>query len=60
MPTLLAVNRERADVFARAWNRHVSAGVPLYEDDPRAEAILQLQRGEDPFDVLTQIRTLWE
>jgi superfamily II DNA or RNA helicase len=60
VPAALAANRERADLFAEAWNRHVSAGEPLFESDPRAEAIVELQRGEDPFDVLTQMRTLWE
>ncbi len=60
VPAALATNRERVDLFASAWNRHVSAGEPLFEDDPRAEAIVELQRGEDPFDVLTQMRTLWE
>jgi superfamily II DNA or RNA helicase len=60
VPAPLAVNRERAEVFARAWHRHVGPGEPLYEGDARAQAILELQRGEDPFDVLTQIRTLWE
>jgi len=60
VPAALAANRERAGLFAEAWNRHVSAGQPLFESDPRAEAIIELQRGEDPFDVLTQMRTLWE
>jgi hypothetical protein len=60
IPAVLATNRERADLFAAAWNRHVSAGEPLFEGDPRAEAIVELQRGEDPFDVLTQMRTLWD
>ncbi len=60
IPAALAGNRERADLFAEAWNRHVSAGEPLFESDPRAEAIIELQRGEDPFDVLTQMRTVWE
>ena len=60
VPSALAVNRDRAATFGRAWNRHVSAGEPLFEQDPRAAAVIELQRGEDPFDVLTQIRTLWE
>ena len=60
VPTVLATSRERADLFGRAWNRHVSAGEPLFESDPRAEAIIELQQGEDPFDVLTQMRTLWK
>ena len=28
--------------------------------NPKAQAIIQLQRGEDPFAVTTQMRTLWE
>ena len=60
VPAVLATTRERADLFASAWNRHVSAGDAIFESDPRAEAIIELQRGEDPFDVLTQMRTLWE
>ena len=60
VPSVLAANRDRVDAFARAWHQHVSGGDPLFEKDPRAEAIIELQRGEDPFDVLTQLRTLWE
>ncbi|MDQ6919297.1 MAG: hypothetical protein M3Z98_08055, partial [Candidatus Dormibacteraeota bacterium] len=60
IPASLSTNRERADLFAAAWNRHVSAGEPLYEGDPRAEAIIELQRNQDPFDALTQMRTVWE
>jgi len=60
VPAVLATTRERADLFASAWNRHVSAGDAIFESDPKAEAIIELQRGEDPFDVLTQMRTLWE
>lgn len=59
VPTWLAANRERADLFARAWNVHVSAGEPLYWKDPLAQAILETQAGEDPFDVMTQMRVLW-
>jgi len=60
VPAVLATTRERADLFASAWNRHVSAGDAIFESDPKAEAIIELQRCEDPFDVLTQMRTLWE
>ena len=60
VPSVLAVNRDRVAIFGRAWNRLVSAGEPLFEQEPRAAAVIELQRGEDPFDVLTQIRTLWE
>jgi hypothetical protein len=60
VPAALAANRERVEIFNHAWNRRVSDGEALYEQDPRAQAIIELQRGEDPFDVLTQLRTLWE
>jgi hypothetical protein len=60
VPTALASNRDRVKVFQAAWNRHVSAGAALFESDPKAQAIIQLQRGEDPFAVTTQMRTVWE
>jgi len=59
VPDWLATNRERADAFARAWQRYVSAGEPLYWKDPTAQAIVAAQRGDDPFDVTTQMRVLW-
>ena len=60
VPTALGANKARAQAFEAAWNRRVSAGKALFQDDPRAQAIIQLQRGEDPFAVTTQMRTLWE
>jgi superfamily II DNA or RNA helicase len=60
VPSLLGANKTRVQAFQAAWNRYVSAGHALFQDDPRAQAIIQLQRGEDPFAVTTQMRTLWE
>ena len=60
VPAYLAANRQRVAAFRRAWNRHVDRGAPLYFQDPRAQAILQLQQGEDPFRFTSQQRTLWE
>ena len=59
VPAFLAANKERAASFARSWNRYVSAGEPLYWKDPRAQAILAVQQGEDPFEITTQMRSLW-
>ncbi len=59
VPAYLAANRDRAEAFGRAWNRYVSPGGPLYCRDPLAQAILEAQRGADPFEITTQIRTLW-
>ena len=60
VPAVLGANKARVQAFETAWNRRVSAGKALFQDDPRAQAIIQLQRGEDPFAVTTQMRTLWE
>lgn len=60
VPTLLGANRARVQAFEAAWNRRVSAGKALFQDDPQAQAVIQLQRGEDPFAVTSQMRTLWE
>jgi superfamily II DNA or RNA helicase len=59
VPSALGANKARVQAFEAAWNRRVSAGKALYQDDPRAQAIIQLQRGADPFAVTTQMRTLW-
>jgi superfamily II DNA or RNA helicase len=59
VPSALSANRKRVAAFERAWNRYVSAGSALYWKDPRAQAIFAVQRGEDPFSVTTQMRTLW-
>jgi superfamily II DNA or RNA helicase len=60
VPALLGANKSRVQAFEVAWNRRVSAGRAIFQDDPKAQAIIQLQRGEDPFAVTTQMRTLWE
>jgi hypothetical protein len=59
VPSALGANRKRVTAFEKAWNHYVSAGSALYFKDPRAQAILAIQRGEDPFAVTTQMRTLW-
>ncbi len=59
VPAFLAANKERAASFARSWNRYVSAGKPLFWKDPQAQAILAVQQGEDPFEITTQMRSLW-
>jgi superfamily II DNA or RNA helicase len=59
VPTVLGVNARLARTFARAWNERVSPGALLYAGSPEGAGILAAQRGDDPFDVTTQIRTLW-
>lgn len=60
VPTYLATNKQRVEAFRRAWERHVSPGEPLFWKEPRAEAILEVQRGEDPFEIETQMRVVWQ
>jgi superfamily II DNA or RNA helicase len=59
VPTVLGGNARLARAFAVAWNARVSPGAMLYTGSPEGTGILVAQRGDDPFDVTTQIRTLW-
>jgi superfamily II DNA or RNA helicase len=59
VPTVLGANAKLARAFAAAWNARVSPGEMLYTGSPEGTGILVAQRGDDPFDVTTQIRTLW-
>jgi superfamily II DNA or RNA helicase len=59
VPAVLGVNARLAKAFARAWNERVSPGELLYTGSPEGAGMLAAQRGDDPFDVTTQIRTLW-
>ena len=60
VPDLLATRQERVAVFADSWRRWVSPGAqPLRAADPAAQRVLELHRGDDPFEVETQLRTLW-
>jgi hypothetical protein len=58
VPAYLAANKSRVQAFEAAWHRHVSPGRALYAQDPRAAAILEVQRGENPFATTAQLRTL--
>jgi hypothetical protein len=59
VPSVLGGNVKLARAFAAAWNARVSPGEMLYTGAPEGAGILVVQRGDDPFDVTTQIRTLW-
>jgi hypothetical protein len=59
VPAVLAGNKKAAAIFARSWNARVSPGEPLYSSSPEGAGILAVSRGDDPFAVTTQIRTLW-
>jgi superfamily II DNA or RNA helicase len=59
VPDVLGGNAKLARAFATAWHARVSPGEMLYTGSPEGAGILVAQRGDDPFDVTTQIRTLW-
>lgn len=59
VPTSLATHRSRADEFAAAWNRWISPGKAVFAGSPEGAGILAAQRGDDPFDITTAMRTDW-
>jgi superfamily II DNA or RNA helicase len=59
VPESLARNRDRVQHFEAAWNRHISAGTAMFHRSDEAQAILQVQAGDDLFDVTTQMRRIW-
>ena len=60
VPGVLAGRRDRVASFETSWQHWVTPGAhALPARDPRAEAVLAMRIGEDPFLVETQLRTLW-
>jgi hypothetical protein len=59
IPAYLAANKTRVQAFEKAWRTHVSPGEALYYQDAKAAAIIEVQRGENPFEATSQMRTLW-
>jgi antitoxin (DNA-binding transcriptional repressor) of toxin-antitoxin stability system len=59
VPTALSGNKKLAAAFERAWNTRVGPGAVVYTGSPQGTGILAAQRGDDPFALTTQIRTLW-
>ncbi len=59
VPAVLGANKRLASAFGRSWNSRVSPGEMLYAASPEGVGLLAAQRGDDPFALTTQIRTLW-
>jgi superfamily II DNA or RNA helicase len=59
VPAVLGTHKKSAAIFAQSWNARVSPGEMLYSGSPEGTGILAVSRGDDPFAVTTQIRTLW-
>jgi hypothetical protein len=59
VPSVLGARKQLAAPFEQAWNKRVSPGQMLFTGSPEGAGVLAAQRGDDPFAVTTQIRTLW-
>jgi hypothetical protein len=59
VPSVLGTSKPNALAFQRAWNTRVSPGLVLYTGSAEGTGILAAQRGDDPFAITTQMRTLW-
>ncbi|PVG82177.1 DEAD/DEAH box helicase [Nocardioides gansuensis] len=58
VPSCLTTRR-RVEDYAKAWDRWVGGGTPVYTGSPEGAGVLAAQRGSDPFDVTTVIRREW-
>jgi hypothetical protein len=56
---LIARLQAGGPAFEHAWNTRVGPGSVVYAGSPEGTGILAAQRGDDPFALTTQIRTLW-
>lgn len=60
VPDILARRKDQVAAFETAWACWVSPGArAVRATDPAGVAILAAHRGEDPFRIETQLRTLW-
>jgi superfamily II DNA or RNA helicase len=59
VPQWCAANQRRLRCFLDAWRTWVGPPAHITADSPEGQAVLELFRGEDPFAVSTQMRTLW-
>lgn len=59
VPSWSAVGSRRLRIFLASWERHVGPPRHLEADSPAGQAILELFQGEDPFSMVTQLRTVW-
>ncbi|MEV0840861.1 DEAD/DEAH box helicase family protein [Actinocatenispora sera] len=59
LPRWCARNAVRRESFAAAWERHVGPARLLAADSVEGAAVCELMRGEDPFAITAQLRTVW-
>jgi superfamily II DNA or RNA helicase len=59
VPRWCAANPRRLRLFLAAWECWIGPAGHLTADSPEGAAVLQLFRGQDPFSITTQLRTVW-
>ncbi len=59
VPSLLGVNRARAERYLDAWRRWVGGGDLVAAGSPQGAGVLAAQRGADPFAASTVLRLHW-
>ncbi|HEY3502402.1 MAG TPA: DEAD/DEAH box helicase family protein [Actinocatenispora sp.] len=59
MPAWCAANAARRAAFLAAWQRHVGPAVSLAAASAEGQGVLAVFRGEDPFALTAQMRTVW-
>ena len=59
VPAVLSGSKAKRQAFADAWAKHVGPARLVDAGSAEGAAVLDLFRGEDPFSILTQMRTTW-
>ena len=59
VPAELGLNKERAAVFQRHWNRHVSRGEMVYLRSAEGPAVLEQFALSDPLGIRKQVAAIW-
>ncbi|MFO7284972.1 MAG: DEAD/DEAH box helicase family protein [Thermobifida fusca] len=59
VPALLGRDRRGVEAFARAWNRWLSAGEPIYTASPAGSRLLHTYYATDPYPSETESRFTW-
>jgi superfamily II DNA or RNA helicase len=59
VPRVFQRGNDPVEAFRSAWEHWIGPVDILSADMPSGQAVLTLFRGEDPFAVTTQLRTLW-
>lgn len=59
VPNDLGLNKERASVFERHWNRHVSRGEAVYLRGAEGQSVMALFALQDPLGVQKQVTAIW-